>query len=73
MLEDSSGRLALSVGRREFEDLASTWEAYLEVAQPEIGSVDPVHAMRRAGCVLRSLERVLATLSPEPEKAGEDP
>lgn len=72
MPEDSSGRLTVSVGRGEFEDLTSAWLAYHEVAHAEIGSVDPVLAIRRAGSVLRSLERVLATFSTGPEKAEED-
>jgi hypothetical protein len=72
MPEDTSQRMALSVGRREFEELTGSWGSYLEVAQPKTGSTDPVLAMRHVGFVLRALEQVLATAVKEPEHAEED-
>lgn len=60
------GRLTVSVGRPEFEDLAAAWAAYLQ-ATGTTDAVDPVLAMQRAGAVLRSLERLSATLECGPE------
>ena len=61
---ESGGRLTLSVGRREFENLTGAWAAYLEVTQTP-KPVDPVLAMRRTGSVLRSLEQLAGTVVSE--------
>jgi hypothetical protein len=68
---ESGGRLTVSVGRREFEDLAGAWAAYLEVTQTP-KAVDPVLAMRRTGSVLRSLEMLAATVVSGQELPGDD-
>jgi hypothetical protein len=60
---ESEGRLTVSVGRRELEDLTGAWEAYVDATQ--VKPVDPVLAMQRTGSVLRSLERVMANLNPK--------
>ena len=64
MPAESGGRLTLSVGRREFENLTGAWAAYLEVTQTP-KPVDPVLAMRRTGSVLRSLEQLAGTVVSE--------
>jgi hypothetical protein len=61
---ESGGRLTLSVGRREFENLTGAWAAYLEVTHTP-KPVDPVLAMRRTGSVLRSLEQLAGTVVSE--------
>lgn len=65
---ESNARLTLSVGKREFEDLAGAWTAYLEATQSKPGPVDPVLAMQRTGTILRALKAVFATLGVESEK-----
>lgn len=61
---ESEGRLTVSVGRREFENLTGAWAAYLEATQTP-KPVDPVLAMRRTGSVLRSLEQLAGTVVSE--------
>ncbi|MGX9898996.1 hypothetical protein ACW0JT_02330 [Arthrobacter sp. SA17] len=68
---ESGGRLTVSVGRREFEDLTGAWAAYLEVTQTP-KPVDPVLAMQRAGSVLRSLDTLAATVVAGDELPGAD-
>jgi hypothetical protein len=68
---ESGGRLTVSVGRREFENLTGAWAAYLEVTQTP-KPVDPILAMRRTGTVLRSLEQLAATVVSEQKAAGAD-
>lgn len=60
---ESEGRLTVSVGRRELEELTGAWEAYVDATK--VKPVDPVLAMQRTGSVLRSLERVMANLNPK--------
>ena len=62
MPEVPGERLCVSVGRREFEELAGAWAAYVEVANTSAGSVDPVLAMQRTGSIVRSLERLIPTM-----------
>lgn len=71
MPEASGGRLTVSVGRREFENLTGAWAAYLEVTQTP-KPVDPVLAMRRTGTVLRSLEQLAVTVVSEQKLTGAD-
>lgn len=68
---ESGGRLTVSVGRREFENLTGAWTAYLEVTQTS-KPVDPILAMRRTGTVLRSLEQLAATVVSEQKGSGAD-
>lgn len=72
MPESSGGRLTVSVGKREFENLTGAWAAYTEATQTHNGPVDPVLAMQRTGTILRSLEAIMATLDVESEKPQED-
>lgn len=58
-------RLTVTVGRQEFEELMSAWAEYTAVTSMEPGQMDPVHALRNTGEVLRSLDRLLSSLSPE--------
>jgi hypothetical protein len=72
---ESGGRLTLSVGRREFEELAGAWASYLQ-ATKSLEAVDPVLAMQRTGAVLRALEQLMNTLesgSRPPGTNGEMP
>lgn len=66
---ESGGRLTLSVGRREFEELAAAWASYLQ-ATKSLEAVDPVLAMQRTGAVLRALEQLMKTLEPGTKPAG---
>jgi hypothetical protein len=68
---ESGGRLTVSVGRREFENLTGAWAAYLEATQTR-KPVDPVLAMQRTGSVLRSLEALAATVATGQELQGAD-
>ena len=65
MSAEAGERLTISVGRREFDELTGAWAAYREVTQG-IEAVDPVLAMQKTGSVLRSLDRLVASLTPEP-------
>jgi hypothetical protein len=66
MPEERGERLALSMGRREFEDLTSAWASYLQASR-SIEPVDPIFAMQRTGSVLRALEHLLDTLESGPK------
>ena len=66
---ESGGWLTLSVGRREFEELAAAWASYLQ-ATKSLEAVDPVLAMQRTGAVLRALEQLMKTLEPGTKLAG---
>jgi hypothetical protein len=59
------------VGQQEFENLTGAWAAYLEVTQT-LKPVDPVLALQRTGAVLRSLERLAATVVSQQELIGSD-
>lgn len=58
-----SGRLTVSVGQHEFQDLTAAWASYVEATRATGSPVDPILAMQRTGSVLRSLDRVMATLT----------
>lgn len=73
MPEASGGRLTVSVGKREFENLYGAWAAYTDATQARGGTIDPVLAMQRTGIILQSLKAIIATLDVESEKPGEDP
>ncbi|WP_309106049.1 hypothetical protein [Arthrobacter sp.] len=66
---ESGGRLTLSVGRREFEELAGAWASYLQATE-SLEAVDPVLAMQRTGAVLRALEQLMSTLEPGTRLGG---
>ncbi|WP_247041163.1 hypothetical protein [Arthrobacter rhizosphaerae] len=66
---ESGERLTLSVGRREFEELAGAWAAYLQ-ATKSLEAVDPVLAMQRTGGVLRAVEQLMNTLESGTRLAG---
>ncbi|MGX9899002.1 hypothetical protein ACW0JT_02365 [Arthrobacter sp. SA17] len=68
---ESGGRLTLTVGRREFEELAAAWASYRQ-ATKSLEAVDPVLAMQRTGSVLRALEQLMKTLEPGTNYAGTD-
>ncbi len=62
MSEAPGGRLTITVGKREFEDMTDAWAAYRDVTEPAVGGVDPILALQRTGDVLRSVEHFLATV-----------
>jgi hypothetical protein len=68
---ESGGRLTLSVGGREFEELAGAWASYLQ-ATKSLEAVDPVVAMQRTGAVLRALDQLMKTLDRGADLAGSD-
>lgn len=68
---ESGGRLTLSVGGREFEELAGAWASYLQ-ATKSLEAVDPVVAMQRTGAVLHALDQLMKTLEHGAEPAGAD-
>jgi hypothetical protein len=68
---ESGGRLTLSVGGREFEELAGAWASYLQTTK-SLEAVDPVVAMQKTGAVLRALDQLMKTLEHGAEPAGSD-
>ncbi|QCP00127.1 hypothetical protein FCN77_23465 [Arthrobacter sp. 24S4-2] len=77
MSEGPDGRLTVSVGRREFELLNREWADYVAATGAGASPVDPVLTLRRTGGVLRSLDRLLASIEREdsqaPSAAGAEP
>lgn len=69
MSEGPDGRLTVSVGRREFEKLNREWADYVAATSAGSSPVDPVLTLRRTGGVLRSLDRLLASVGREENKA----
>jgi hypothetical protein len=69
MSEGPDGRLTVSVGRREFEKLNRDWADYVAATSAGSSPVDPVLTLRRTGGVLRSLDRLLASIGCEDSKA----
>ncbi|MDQ0077848.1 hypothetical protein [Arthrobacter oryzae] len=69
MSEGPDGRLTVSVGRREFENLNREWADYLAATSAGSSPVDPVLTLRCTGGVLRSLDRLLASIDREDSKA----
>ncbi|KRE67548.1 hypothetical protein ASG92_14715 [Arthrobacter sp. Soil736] len=69
MSEGPDGRLTVSVGRREFEKLNREWADYVAATSAGSSPVDPVLTLRRTGGVLRSLDRLLASIDREDSKA----
>ena len=69
MSEGPDGRLTLSVGRREFEQLNREWADYVAAATAGSSRVDPVLTLRRTGGVLRSLDLLLASIGREDSQA----
>lgn len=69
MSEGPDGRLTVSVGRREFEKLNREWADYVAATSAGPSPVDPVLTLRRTGGVLRSLDRLLASIDREDSKA----
>lgn len=57
--------MTVSVGRREFEELNREWADYVAATSAGSGPVDPVLALRRTGRVLRTLDRLLASMDRE--------
>jgi hypothetical protein len=70
-------RLTVSVGRREFEELNRDWAGYVAATRASSSQVDPVVSLRRTGEVLRSLDRLLASIdraeAKPPSSAAVDP
>jgi hypothetical protein len=69
MSEGPDGRLTVSVGRREFEKLNRDWADYVAATSAGSSPVDPVLTLRRTGGVLRSLDRLLASIDREDSNA----
>ena len=65
MPEDHDPRMTVSVGQREFEELNREWADYVAAAGGGPGPVDPVLTLRRTGRILRSLDRLLASMDRE--------
>lgn len=76
MPEGPDARMTVSVGQREFEDLNREWADYVATTSAGSDPVDPVLALRRTGRVLRSLDRLLASMDCEdgktPSSVGAD-
>ena len=66
---ESGGRLTVTVGRRELEDLNDAWAAYLKATR-NVEAVDPVVAMQRTGSVLRTLDRLVSSMASGPLRPG---
>lgn len=67
--EGPETRLTVSVGRREFEILNREWADYVAATSAGSSPVDPVLTLRRTGGVLRSLDRLLASIDRQDSKA----
>lgn len=77
MPEGPDQRLTVSVGRREFEELNREWADYVAATSERSSQVDPILSLRRTGEVLRSLDRLLASIDrgegKAPSAAAVDP
>jgi hypothetical protein len=69
MPEGPDGRLTVSVGRREFEKLNREWAEYVAATSAGSSPIDPLLTLRRTGGVLRSLDRLLASIDREDSNA----
>ena len=65
MPEGPDPRMTVSVGQREFEELNREWADYVAATSGGPGPVDPVLTLRRTGRILRSLDRLLASMDRE--------
>lgn len=65
MPEEHDPRMTVSVGQREFEELNREWADYVAATGGGRGPVDPVLTLRRTGRILRSLDRLLASMDRE--------
>lgn len=69
MPEGPDRRLTVSVGLKEFEELNREWADYVAATSAGSSPVDPILTLRRTGGVLRSLDRLLASIDREDSKA----
>ena len=58
------------MGRREFEKLNREWADYVAATRAGSSPIDPILALRRTGGVLRSLDRLLASIDHEDSRAS---
>ena len=62
MSEDTTDRPMVLVGRDEIAELSRVWAEYTSTTGTAPGPVDPILSLRKTGAVLRSVDRVLASV-----------
>lgn len=62
MSQDTPDRPMVLVGRDEITELFRAWAEYTSITGAGPGAVDPILSLRKTGAILRSVDRVLATV-----------
>lgn len=62
MAESTPDRSTVSVGWDEFAELSRVWAEYNATTGGGSGPVDPILSLRKTGAVLRSVDKVLASV-----------
>lgn len=62
MSEGTHDRSTLSVGWEEIAELSRAWDEYISTTGTGAGPVDPILSLRKTGAILRSVDRVLASV-----------
>ncbi|MGO4653098.1 hypothetical protein AB4068_15550 [Arthrobacter sp. 2RAF22] len=62
MSENTHDRPTVSVGRDEIAELSRAWTEYISATGNGAGPFDPILALRKTGDILRSVDRVLASV-----------
>lgn len=70
MSDDWSEQPMVLVGRDEIAELSRAWIEFTSTSGASAGEVDPVLSLRKTGAVLRSVDRVLASVVFDDEQNG---
>jgi hypothetical protein len=73
MAERTLDRSTVSVGLEEIAELSRAWAEYKATAGNGSGPVDPILALRKTGAILRSVEKVLASVASEANRDQQHP
>ncbi|MDQ0031071.1 hypothetical protein [Arthrobacter bambusae] len=68
MSENTQDRPTVSVGWDEIAELSRAWADYTSTKGNGAGPVDPILSLRKTGAILRSVNRVLASVDYEAGK-----
>lgn len=68
MSENTHDRPTVSVGWDEIAELSRAWADYTSTTGNGAGPVDPILSLRKTGAILRSVNRVLASVDYEANK-----
>lgn len=68
MSKNTHDRPTVSVGRDEIAELSRAWADYTSTTGNGEGPVDPILTLRKTGAILRSVNKVLASVDYEANK-----